>query len=254
MKPSRRHELKTNELSVFLQQTYASAKQNRNYVIGGVVLVVGILIVGYYVQSRRHQSRDAAWDELRAVQSEIGKPSLEVLNRAKDLASAQAGSSDLGARTATLVGDVAYELALTEDMVKQPAKQLELLREARKQYESVIKDCADQAEEVAAARYRLAKTEESLIAFGEGTKAAVLAQYEILAKAEHGTFKLLAEQAMETLDERLQPLKLVATRPAETPATQPTTAPAIPSAEAPAVAPVDTTAPATAPATTQPTP
>lgn len=225
MKPSRRHELKTNELSVFLKQVYAGAAQNLNYVIGGVVVVVAILVVGLYVQRHREKSREEAWAKFTDLQSSADQPTQALVDSARELAAAHQGSGDLGPRSAALAADAAYGLALSLDPAKESAKRLELLRDARSRYEGMIERYSDQPAVVAAARFSLAKTEESLLMAGESTKEKVLAQYQILAKDEHGAFKALADKAMKTLDERTQPLKVVASRPAEAPAAIPNTQP-----------------------------
>jgi hypothetical protein len=223
MKPSRRHELKTNELSIFLQQVYASAKQNLNYVIGGVVVVVAILAVGLYIQHRRQATHENAWKQYEDLRTQVGRsgPNPSLLQSAATLAAEQEGSGDLGRPTAALAADIAFELAASLDPVKDKAKRLELLKEARSRYQGMTDRYSDDPDTAAAARFSLANIEESLLMAGESTKEKVLALYEPLTKAELGTYKTLAEEQIKTLDERIQPLQIVATRPAEPPATAP---------------------------------
>ena len=53
MKQTRRKELKTNELSVYLQQIYEAAVRNATYLVGGVVVVVIVLVVALLTQRNR---------------------------------------------------------------------------------------------------------------------------------------------------------------------------------------------------------
>ena len=227
MKQSRRHELKTNELSVFLQQVYASAKKNLNYVVGGIVVVAVILVIGLYMRSHQEAAADKAWNDytdlMRQAHEVDKKP--ELLQRAATLAAEQEGKGDLGRRTAKLVADMDLDLAMNLDPVKDKAKRLDLLKDARSRYEGIMQRYSDQPATVDAARYFLAKVEESLLVAGESTKDKVLALYEPLAKATNGPYKELAAQQIKTLDERIQPIQIVATRPAEPPATAPSTGP-----------------------------
>lgn len=256
MKTSRRQELKTNELSIFLQQAYASLKQNLNYVIGGVVVVVVILVIAFIVQSRREGSRNAAWQKYTDLRSQAPKvednPAL--LQTALELAAENAGNGDLGLRTGMLAADMAFDLAMSKDPIKAKAERVKLLKDAKTQYQALMERYSDQPATVSSLRYSLAKVEESLLVAGEGTKAAVLAQYEPLAKEAHGMYKSLAAEQIKTLDERIQPVKVVATRPAEPTATAPATAPATrPALVQPEVSNAQRT-PATVPAATQPQP
>jgi hypothetical protein len=253
MKQSRRHELKTNELSVFLQQLYASASRNVNYIVGGVVAVVVVLGIVLYVQHRRTQAREQAWahyDELRR-ESVAQKP--EVLDQIRALAEQHRGKGELGRRTAELAASAASDLAMSPDVASDRARRLELLQDARQRYQGLLDQASDNPAMGERARYNLAKIEETLLLIGESTAERVRSHYQELAKNPHGRFSTLAVEALRTLDERTAPLKIVATRPADT---QPTTAMA--PATAPATQPAAVTVPpATAPVlppTTQPVP
>ncbi|HOB75682.1 MAG TPA: hypothetical protein PKG54_14285 [Phycisphaerae bacterium] len=243
MKQSRRQELKTNELSVFLQQLYASASRNANYIIGGAVVVVAVLAIALYVQHRRTQAREMAWksfQELRA-ESVVEKP--ELLEQARAMAEQQRGKGELGYRTAELAADMAYELAMSPKMASERAKRLELLRDARQRYQGLLDLASDNPVMAEGPRYNLAKIEETLLVMGESTPDKVRSHYQELLKNPHGRFYAMADEALRTLDDRTVPLKIVATRPADT---QPTTAPATAPATQPSAAVSTTPAGATA--------
>lgn len=227
MKQSRRQELKTNELSVFLQQIYTSARDNANYVIGGLVAVVALLVIVLYVQHRRTEAREQAWNRYYELQGASVTEKPELMEQARAFAAQQRGNDQLGYRAAELAGDIAYQLAMSPEMLDDREKRLALLKDARDRYQQVIDQAPDNPAMVERARYSLAKIEENLLLAGESTKEKVRSLYEQIAKDEHGRYSGLAEEALGTLDERAEPLQLVATRPAETqPATAPATAPA----------------------------
>lgn len=242
MKQSRRQELKTNELSVFLQQLYASATKNANYIIGGLVAVVAILAIVMFVQHRRTQARDQAWLRYEEVQRESVAEKPEVLEQVRALAEQQRGKGELGYRTAELAAGTAYELAMSPNTAKDGAKRLELFKDARNRYQALLDEKSDNPAMAERARYMLAKIEENLLLMGESTPDKVRSHYQELAKNPRGLFAPLANEALQTLGERTTPLKIVATRPADT---QPTTAPA--------TRPAGIAAPMTPP-TTQPVP
>ena len=55
MKQSRRHELKTNELSIYLQQCYDFIRQHATWLIGGVA--VGVLIIVVMLLNAQREER-----------------------------------------------------------------------------------------------------------------------------------------------------------------------------------------------------
>lgn len=246
MKQSRRHELKTNELKLHLQQMYASAVRNANYLIGGVVVAVLILLLALYIQNRRHNARETAWDQLNDLQRTNVSEKPEAVEQAAKLAAEHHGDKQLGPLAAMLHADLSYSLAMSLDPAKERDRYLKLLRDARDRYREVAQQYGDTDQRVAAqARLSLAAVEESLLVAGEESKEAVRQPYEALVKSGTPLYKDLAGEMLASLDERTQPLKLVATRPAETPTTAPATGPA-------ATQPIISTRPATTPAETQP--
>lgn len=226
MKQSRRQELKTNELSVLLQQAYETASRNVNYIIGGVVLVILILVAMLYIQHRRTQAREDAWSRFNALQAQIeaviDQP--EILDQAKGFAAEMQGNEELKPRANTLVADMAYKRAMHVSPTSNRDERLNLLKEARDRYQEVVTNQSERQPALAArARLGLAAVEESLLMAGEGSREKAREQYEILAKGGLGLYSEMAADLLQTFDERVQPLKLVATRPAESPATAPAT-------------------------------
>lgn len=244
MKQSRRQELKTNELSVYLQQLYASAVKNANYLIGGLLAAVLILVIAIYVRNQRQQSRAEAWDRYFTLQ---GVPATqkadETLKQVRDFAQEQKGDSDLGGRASNLIGEKLWEQAMFLDPVKDAQKRTDLFKQARDQYKKTIEQHGDQPVVVAHARISLASILESLYLSGNATKDEIRSQYQQLVQTG-GLYHQQAAERLADLDERLQPLKLVDTRPAEEPATRPAT-----TTTRPATPPATTT---TRPATTAP--
>jgi hypothetical protein len=223
MKQSRRQELKTNELSVFLKQLYENVVRNLNYVIGGLVVVAALLAIGLYVQHRRQQARETAWSHFQELQRTSVTESPAALDKARELAVREQGNGELGPLSALTAADMADELAMSLDPAKDHDKRLALLRDAKDRYQGVIDGNPGRPALVARARYSLAKVCENLFVAGEGTKEQVRAQYEALLKDP--LYGSLAREQLDNMDQRLQPLKVVATRPAEQPATAPAGSP-----------------------------
>lgn len=243
MKQARKKELKTNELSIYLQQIQEAVVRHANYIIGGVVAVVLILMIGLYVQSSRHQTENARWNELteikEAAATEI-KP--ETLDRAERLADETGNHPYLGPETRELVADLAYQKALQTSPVSNAAEYENLLKKAQASYQTLARSYASRPDIVARAKLGLASTYESLSVVGKADIAEAKKQYEEVAKSDNETYSAIAQSRLDTLPERTKPLKIVATLPAEPVETAP--AAATGPAEA-TVAP--TTAPASAP-------
>ncbi|GMV97112.1 MAG: hypothetical protein HRF43_10430 [Phycisphaerae bacterium] len=241
MKQSRRHELKTNDLSLWLQQTYAAAAQHANYLIGGAVVVVLILVVTVMVRGRRQDAREQAWLRYFEFQGQSVKEKPELLEQVRAFAEEHRDDDELGPMAALLAADKAAERAMDLDPLKDADKRLEALKAARDEFTGWIGRFGEnQGRMVAHARLGLAAVLESLALVGQATAEDVRKQYQaVLALPEEGPHKVTARFGLETLDERLRPLKLVATRPAEPPAS----APATQTTTAPASVPPITTAP-----------
>lgn len=268
MKQARRKELKTNELSLYLQQIRDAFLQYSNYIIGGVVAVVLILVIALYVQSQRAQVDAARWAERREIEAEAAveiKP--ETIERAERLAREAADDPRLGPVARELHANLAYQRALDMSPETDPDEYTRLLNEARSSYQTLVDQYPDRPDVVARARLGLGAVLESLHVVGQGELDAVAQHYRLVAESENPTYAALARRRLETLSERARPLNIVATRPAETQpvpefetptttAAEPRTqAPAETEAEQPVEQPVETSAeepaeePATAPKT-----
>lgn len=241
MKQARRKELKTNELSIYLQQIQEYVVQHSNWIIGGIVVVVVILMIGLYVQSSRHQAETARWTELSKIREDSATAvTPELVDRAERLASQTAGDAKLAPATRELHAELAYQLALDTSPVSNPDEYARRLEAARASYEAMVNDCADQPDMVAKGHLGLGSTFESLHVVGKATLDQAREQYRLAV--ESGTFVAgMAKDRLDTLADRTRPLNIVATLPAEPVETAPATA------TAPAEAPAATAPAATAP-------
>lgn len=248
MKQARRKELKTNELSIYLQQIQEAVTRNANYIIGGIVVVVLILMIGLYVQSSRHQAEAARWNELEELQKPATEVKPETVDRAAALADETAGDSTIGPKARELHADLLYRRALAVSPVSNPGDYVKLLKEAQASYQTLIDGYAKLPAVVARARLNMGSVVESLAVANAANldEARSLYNQVIDSGKSDAALKLYAEQAaerLETLADRTRPLEIVATMPAEPVATAPAaTTPAAPAQPAPAEA-----APATAP-------
>lgn len=251
MKQQRRHELKTNDLSVYLTQIYEAIQRNSRYVLGGTVVVVVVLIVFLVAQRNRMAAEAAAWTEYDGVRSGDLTADPSLLDKARELAERYADDKRLGPSILLLEGSMLYMSALNLTGPDQKAQQIEQLREARQVFSELIRRFESRRNVRAEAKMMLAKIEESLIVLGGGGDVDTIRSiYQELKDSPTGLYAGQAEERLANLDERLVPLKIVdppATAPAAAeepsavpmPAAETTTAPAVEAA---------TTAPATAPA------
>ncbi len=231
MKHARRKELKTNELSILLQQIYEGGQRHANYIIGGVVIVVLVLVIGIVVVRSRHQATQAGWRSYQEIR-EAKQLDAALLDRARALAAEYGDESGLGPLAVQLHGDVAYDAAMEQSPLDAESKRLELLKEAKSVYERLIDRYAATEPIVAdRARMSLAGVEESLVLAGEGKRGDVEALYKALIEGETSPYKRQAQTLLDTLDGRLKQIEIVATRPAPDP---PPPLPMPPSATKPA--------------------
>jgi len=265
MKQARRKELKTNELSVYLQQVYETASRNATYIIGGVVVVVLVLVIGLMVRRNRLVARQDAWRTYYSIRDQSAVVTPELIDQARNLGASHGSDDDLGPRVSQLRADLAYALAITLSPIEQKERRTELFNEAKAAYEQMIHQFGSRPNVVARARMSLAAVEESLALAGQGDRAAVRRLYQDMIDAPVSVFQADAEARLDSLDERLTRLPIIATRPAQAPiiATRPAQAPiiatrpaepAVTQPTAPTTQPTPTTAPAatTTPATTRP--
>jgi hypothetical protein len=255
MKQARRKELQTNELSVYLHQISDAIQRHANYLLGGLVVVALVLAVALYVRQSRHAAIETARSQYYEVQRGDVAAQPELLELARQLAASYGDHSELGPDVLQAAGDAAYDRAMSLTAPQDQAQRRELLQEARGRYEEKIRRFSNRRDAVAEARMSLAAVEEeTLLATGEGSREAIETHYQQVIDAPTNPYQGLARLRLEDLNERLKPLEIVATRPAE----EPPPAPAMPQiqfeplppAEEPAP-PTEEHAPADEPAATQ---
>lgn len=256
MKKARRQELRTNELSIFLHQVYDSASRNANYVIGGAVAVVAILVICFAVYNSKQTARQTAWNDYyslreKSFRSMDDKPNqkAELIDEVRKLSEQHRSDGELGARFMELAVDIAYGQALRASPTTERERRLTLLKEAKSAAAQILEHYASQSDVAPRTRMALASIEESLVLMGEGNLDTVRKLYQAVLDASPNPFVSQAKRQLETLDKRTTKLELVATRPAEPPATQAVGAslPTPPIAPAPPP-PAPEPAPATTPA------
>jgi hypothetical protein len=246
MKQQRRHELKTNDLSVYLQEIYQTIQRNSRYITGGIVVVAVILIIGLVVSRNRAAAEDAAWASYNDLLTKDVTEDPTVLPEARRLTDQYGDDERLGPAVLAMYGKKLYESALDMTGPEQQEERIKHLKEARSVYGELAGQYPTRAVFLARAKMMQALIEESLIVLGEGDEEVVRSLYKELKDSESGVYANEAEQRLANLDERLVPLKIVAapaTKPAEeTPAPQ-ESEPA-PTSEEDATSPPETTTPA----------
>ncbi|MBI4578715.1 MAG: hypothetical protein HY718_03380 [Planctomycetes bacterium] len=253
MKQARRKELKTNELSIYLQQIRDAATRHANYIFGGVVVVVVVLVIGLYVRHNRHAVEAARWSEYEQIQQAAAQGKADALDRAASLVNDAGADSRLGPRAAELYAGLAFDKAMRISPLGGSSERAALLEKARDGYQKLIDTYGDRPAVVARARLGLAAVAETLCVDGRGDAEAAGEQYRKIVDAGVAPYADLAKQQLDTLAERTRKLQIVATRPAEPPSTAPATLPASGSPQAETAPAVASEAPASAPAqATQP--
>jgi hypothetical protein len=221
MKQSRRKELKTNELGIWLNDLYDSAQRNANYLLGALLVVVLLVVGTMVVRHNRMAKVQSAWNAYYDLRNADLTKDPDALNRARELAQTWAGDSDLGPYALQLSGDMAYNLALDLPDPKDKDTRIQRLKQAKSSYEQMLSNYASVSDVSNAARMSLAAVEESLVVEGQGDTKQIRELYEKVIAAKPNVFANVAEQDLKTLDERLKPLQIIATRPAEAVATAP---------------------------------
>lgn len=249
MKQSRRKELKTNELSLYLQELRDVVTRYSNYIIGGIVVVVLILMVGLYVQRNRYETEAARWREYREIQQAMLEGKTDVADRAAALADATAGDSRLGPLAKELHARLLYSRAMTISPLAGSSERGDLLEKAKAAYTNLLNASSNRPDLAARARLALADVQETLYVAGKGDLDSIKADYAKVVDSKIAPYADMAKERLDTLPERVKKLEIVATRPAEPTATapaaaRPSTAPAglkleptVPAAKAPASAP-----------------
>lgn len=252
MKQTRRKELKTNDLSVYLHQMQEWTQQNATYLLVGVAAVVLILVIALVIKRNRYQEMQLAWTEYNDLRQTDPAEKPETLEKIRNLAAQQLDNADLGALAVQLHGDAAYRIALTLTDPKDQARRAELMAEAKKAYQTALDRYGSRQDVRARARLSLGSVEENLVVAGTGSVEAARKYYEqVISDVVDGrpsVYEPLAREKLMDLEERLAKLEIIATRPAETaPATAPALVPATAPAIAPGTAPAAEAAPATSP-------
>lgn len=224
MKQSRRKELKTNELSIYLQQIREAISRHQNTILLALVAVIVVLAVGMIVRKQRHAAYEAAYADYLDLrdQSVIAQP--ELLEQAAALAATHADDAGLGPLTAELYAGMAYELAMNQTNLDNRARRVELFNTARSTLEGLLQRWGSRPMVAPRTRISLAAVLESLHVLGEGDIETIRKTYQSVIDGPPSAFTDDAKEQLKTLAERTAKLELVATRPAEPviPTTQPT--------------------------------
>jgi len=213
MKQTRRQELKTNELSVILQQMYETIQEYSNYIIGGVLIVAIVLVIGLVYKQNRRNTLQGAWVKINEIREKNVTDDPGLLDNARILANEFGADKDLGPTVLALYADLNYQLAMdTTGQDKQQSK-IEYLENAKAEYEKIIINFGNHDEAVQQAHMSLAKVEESLVLAGKGSKEAVIKHYQILADNDKSPYQTIAKDQLESLDKRLAKLEIAPAPP-----------------------------------------
>jgi len=219
MKKTRRQELKTNELSVFLKQVYEKAMQYSNYLLAGVLVVVLVLVVGLiYQQNQRNALRTGRkeYEDIRQFDVTVD-PGL--IDRARVLASDFSEDPNLGPAALELQDTLNYQAAIRADSKQVQVDKIKHLKEAKRLYQQLIDKYGNREELVDRTHMSLASIEESLLLAGESTIEQVRAHYQRLIDNDISPYKPLAENLLNDLEERTSPVRIITTQPATQPIT-----------------------------------
>lgn len=226
MKQTRRKELRTNELQLWLRQAGQSIQQNSTYILAGVLAVVAILVIGLLIQQRRHNRQQAAWKMYYELRDKDVSADPAALDRVRELASAWGRDSNLGPFALQLKGTMQSRLAMSLSTPGDQERKIQLLKDARATYEQMLGQYEKRGPIAAEARVSLAGIEESLVVLGAGEPAKVRQYYQELIETRPNAYADYAVQRLAELDQLLRPIEIIATRPAATAVAEPlTTAP-----------------------------
>lgn len=227
MKQSRRQELKTNDLSVYLQQTWEAIQRNATYLIGGLVVVVLLVVAVMYNRRTAAEASDAAWVTLLGLQQRSAlDPSRDLLTDIESAVGAFGNREDVGTRLLELRGQTSLRVASTLGPDADRKERIDLLKQAQSDLESVVSRGKVGPVLVNGARMNLAAVHESLALLGEEADGVEKARelYQKVIAEEDQPYADLAKRLKGVLDEPLKPIELATTRPAS--ATQPASMPA----------------------------
>jgi hypothetical protein len=225
MKQSRRKELKTNELSIYLQQIYDFLSRNVTYVVGAAVVVGLIIIVGTLnVRSQRRARADTA-ERLQLIQAGDVTPDAKLLDELKDMATDYGNDPGLGPEILGMQASLANQLALNLTTEADKPRRDQLLQEAKAACERQIRDFGNRPDIVARARLVMATVEETMYMDHKATLDQIRDLYKQIIDGPPNPYQELAKERLNTLAERTAPLKLVPAPPPPPP-TPVATAPA----------------------------
>jgi hypothetical protein len=256
MKQARRQELKTNELSVYLRQIYEWLNDHSTQVIWGVVIAAAILVIALYARQRAHAKREAGWQEYEAIRKLNPLEDEAAIARAQDLVAEYGDQRPLGIFGRETLARMLYVKGMQLDPLSESEEQIELLKQSKAAYQDMLEAASDDDSAVQRAHVALAAIEESLAIHGQGRPEEARKHYEALTRAEPALFGDLAKQQLQTLEDRLADLPMVATRPAAEPETEAVSEAEPETAEAPAEPAAETppAPPETAPGEPSPAP
>lgn len=214
MKQRRRQELKTNELSIYLQQIYDFLVRNSTYVVGGVVVVALIIIVATMNSRSQHRAKVEAMNRITAIQDGEAVQDLKLLDEVKDLVNSYGDDPGLGPSLLDLQASLAHRLALGRASEADKAEHERLLDEATSACERAIRQFAGQPVVVARAKLTLAAIEETRFIDGQGNGEKIRKLYQEVIDGPVNPYQKLASEQLGSLENRLAKLEIVATRPA----------------------------------------
>jgi hypothetical protein len=229
MKQRRRQELKTNELSIYLQQIYDFLVRNSTYVVGGVVVVALIIIVATMNSRSQRRAKVEAMNRITAIQGGEAVQDLKLLDEVKDLVNSYGDDPGLGPSLLDLQASLAHRLALGRASEADKTEHERLLDEATSACEQAIRKFAGQPVVVSRAKLALAAIEETRFIDGQGNGEKIRKLYQEVIDGPVNPYQKLASEQLGSLENRLAKLEIVATRPAASaPATtQPVTTRAV---------------------------
>lgn len=225
MKQARRKELKRNLLSVKLEELYDASRRYAIHLLAGAAVVVLFVVVVLTMNLRAEAQRQEAWNAyLEVRQMDPAANGEQVLDSARRLVADYGNHPEMGLLARDTLGRLLYARAMTLDPHAEREEYLKLLNDARSAYRDLIAGANSRDEVATRARMMLAAVEETLVLAADEDPEPVRALYAEIIAEDPSVYGPLARNLLDTLDERLRKLDLVATRPAD-PEAEPDAAP-----------------------------
>jgi len=208
MKTERRHELRTNELSVFLADANDWTRKHSTH-LGTVVIIAVVILVGYTLVKRsRASSTDAAWQTMRELSYTLENADAS-FDRLDQLI-ADANNRDFKMIALLRKARSARNLATLQDDGFHP----KYLDEAAAAYRALLNDFPDRMPVVATALDGLAWVEESRFAVdgdaAHRSEARTFLERLVSEPRFKGTpFQTDAARRLQDLDVSLQTVAMV---------------------------------------------